>query len=382
MHDTETDSNDDFMPETSGGKAKGKAKKISLAGKYTLTLALISRLSNRIRIKLIKILSCLVPQVLSFFFLEEDTDSSESSEDEANETGIVLSAGNPQPKNKYKTDGQKIRYNGFETRTTPNTLTEVVRTLTNPQRVAVGSMGLDGMLHFGITKVPTQFAKWLLESFNSKTCKLETPRGDAEILPKDVNFTLGLPMGGRLIKVPLRTIPDTLLVQTFRLQYGGPRANKIKCTEVSDMIQASNEANDTFKLNFYSTIVDSTKTGKGNQRILNAIEGIDDIRALNWGDFVIKRLRHTKDEWEKNKGNPYIGPMPLLMALYLDRFQDRLVKFERTILAIMAINDDVIDQRIKSEMNQGGFRRHVTLLKRNAPPEISDNPRKSHGSAC
>ncbi|KAL9678819.1 hypothetical protein QQ045_016670 [Rhodiola kirilowii] len=232
-------------------------------------------------------------------------------------------------------------------------------------------MGLDGMLHLGIIKVPTQFEKWLLESFNSKTCKLETPRGDADILPKDVNFTLGLSIGGHPIKVPLRTIPDAILVQTFRLQYGGPRANKIKCTEVSDMIQASNDANDTFKLNFlvlfYSTIVDSTKTGKANQMILNAIEGIDDIRALNWAEFVIERLRHTKDEWEKNKGNPYTGPMPLLMAivlaLYLDRFQDRLVKFERTVPAIMTINDDVIDKRIESKMNQGRYREACDVAK-------------------
>ncbi|KAL9667763.1 hypothetical protein QQ045_002128 [Rhodiola kirilowii] len=55
---------------------------------------------------------------------------------------------------------------------------------------------------------------------------METPREDDEILPKDVNFTLSLPTGGHSIKVPLRTIPDVVLVQTLRLQYGGPRASK------------------------------------------------------------------------------------------------------------------------------------------------------------
>ncbi|KAL9659246.1 hypothetical protein QQ045_024051 [Rhodiola kirilowii] len=272
---------------------------------------------------------------------------------------------------KSKTEGQKKRYKGFEIRTTPNTLTVAVRTLIDPQRVAVGSMGLEGMLHMKITKVPTQFAKWLLESFNSKTYKLETPRGDAEIFPKDVNFTLGLPMGGHPIKVTLRTIHDALLVQTFRLQYDGPRANKVKCTEVSDMIQALNEANNKFKLNFlvrfYLTIVDSTKTGKANQRILNAIEEIDDIRALNWGEFLIERLWHTKDEWEKKPRKS----IHRAHATSDDRFEDRLVKVERTISTIIAINDDVIDKRIKSEINQGGFGRHVTLLKRNAPPGLA-----------
>ncbi|KAL9685730.1 hypothetical protein QQ045_023181 [Rhodiola kirilowii] len=278
MHHSESQSDDDSMPETSCGKAQGKAKKQSPP---------------------------------------EETDSSESSEDETNET----EDGN-NFRVVFSNDGQRTRYEGFETRTTLNILTKAVRTLTNPHKVAVGSMGLNGMLHLGIAKVPTQFAKWLLESFNSKTCKLDTPQGDAELLPKDMNFTLGLPMGGRPIKVPLRTISEAILVQTFRLQYGGPRNNKIKCTEVSEMIQASNEANDAFKLNFlvpfYSTIVDSTKTGKANQIILNAIEGIDDIRALNRGEFMIKKLRHTNGEWETNKGNPYTGPMPLLMCTWID----------------------------------------------------------------
>ncbi|KAL9688460.1 hypothetical protein QQ045_032881 [Rhodiola kirilowii] len=288
------------MLETSRGKAQGKARQRNYLHQLPVCLCV---------------------------YIEEETESSESSEDEASETEdgnnfkIVLSNGNPQPKNQSKTDGQKKRYHGFETRTTPNTLPEAIRTHTDPQRVAVGSMGLDGMLHLRITKVPTQFAKWLLKSFNSKTCKLETPRGDAEILPKDVNFTLGLPMGSRPIKVHLRMIPDALLVQTFQPQYGGPRANKVKCTEVSKMIQASNEANDAFKLiflvMFYSTIVDSTKTRKANQSILNAIEGIDDIRALNRGEFMIERLRHSKDEWEKSKGNPYTTPMPLLVVIFL-----------------------------------------------------------------
>ncbi|KAL9679579.1 hypothetical protein QQ045_017445 [Rhodiola kirilowii] len=48
-------------------------------------------------------------------------------------------------------DGHSTRYKGFETRTTPNTLTDVVRSLTEQQKIAVGSMGLDGMLNLGIT---------------------------------------------------------------------------------------------------------------------------------------------------------------------------------------------------------------------------------------
>ncbi|KAL9673322.1 hypothetical protein QQ045_029578 [Rhodiola kirilowii] len=289
---------------------------------------------------------------------------SESSEDEDGDNlQLVLSHNEPQPNNNHK---PLTRYKGFEIRTTPNTLTEAVMSLTKQQKIAVASMGFEGILHLRFTKVHTQFSKWLLESFDSKTCMLKTPRGDVEILPKDVNYMLGLPMGGRPIKVQLRTIPHELLVQIFRLQYGGPLDNSVSWKRISKIIQSSNDANDCFKLNFlvlfYSTVVYSTKSGKSNQRIPNAIEGLDDIRALNWCEFVIDRLHHTKDEWDKDKFQPYTGPTPFLMAMYLDRFQDRFVQVERTIPAIISINDEVIERRIKSEKRQGGFGLHVTLL--------------------
>ncbi|KAL9687590.1 hypothetical protein QQ045_031995 [Rhodiola kirilowii] len=148
---------------------------------------------------------------------EKRRESSESIEDE-DEDGdnlqLVMSHDKPQPKNQHKL---QTRYKGFETRITPNTLTEVIISLTHQQKIVVAYMGLEGMLHLRITKVHTQFAHWLLESFDSKTCMLKTPRGDVEILPKDVNYMFGLLMGGRSIKVPLRAIPHELLVQTFRL---------------------------------------------------------------------------------------------------------------------------------------------------------------------
>ncbi|KAL9677104.1 hypothetical protein QQ045_005331 [Rhodiola kirilowii] len=215
---------------------------------------------------------------------------------------IVMSHGKPKPKKQHK---PQLRYKGFETRTTPNTLTEALVSLSDQQKIAVASMGFKGILHLRITKINTQLAKWLLESFDSKTSMLTTKRGDAEIIPMDVNNMLGLPMDGRPIKVPLRTILHVRLVQTFRSQYGGAFDNSVSYKDISKTIQSSKEADDFFKLNFlvlfYSTVVDSTKGGKSNQRILNAIEGLDEICTLNWCEFVIDQLRHTKVEYDKDR---------------------------------------------------------------------------------
>ncbi|KAL9675482.1 hypothetical protein QQ045_003684 [Rhodiola kirilowii] len=105
--------------------------------------------------------------------------------------------------------------------------------------------------------------------------------------------------------IPSPKSQNTWDSRQFRLQYGGPMDSTVSCKMIIEKIQESGEVDDTFKLKlmllFFSSMVDATKLGTSNQRILNGIEGTDDIRALNWCEYIIKCLRDTKDEWEKNE---------------------------------------------------------------------------------
>ncbi|KAL9683736.1 hypothetical protein QQ045_021161 [Rhodiola kirilowii] len=116
---------------------------------------------------------------------------------------------------------KKPRYSGIETRSTPKPLTDYVMSLNKDQKLAVASMGLEAMLHLNVNMMREDLAEWLLDSYNSKTSTLITGRGDVDIVPKDVHFILGLPLGGCNIKLPNRTNADSPIVQQFRRQYGG-----------------------------------------------------------------------------------------------------------------------------------------------------------------
>ncbi|KAL9667924.1 hypothetical protein QQ045_002293 [Rhodiola kirilowii] len=171
------------------------------------------------------------------------------------------------------------------------------------------------------------------------------------------------------------TNPDTSIVRQFRNQYGGPMDSTVSCKNIVDKIQQSGVADDTFKLNFlvlfFPSMVESTKSGTSNQRILNGIEGTNDIRVLNWCEYIITCLRDIRDEWEGNRRSPYNGQTTFLIALYIDMFEHMLYKIDRQTPAIKRINDVVIAKRIKYETKQGGFCKGTTMLKWNKPASIT-----------
>ncbi|KAL9667280.1 hypothetical protein QQ045_001631 [Rhodiola kirilowii] len=124
---------------------------------------------------------------------DDKTQPSGNNKD-GNNLQIVLSHGIPKEHQKHS-NTTKPRYAGFEARTTPKPLTDCVMSLNEDQMLVVASMGLGSILHLRITKVRADLAKWMLGSFNSKTCKFETGRGDLEILSRNVHYTHRLPLG-------------------------------------------------------------------------------------------------------------------------------------------------------------------------------------------
>ncbi|KAL9663999.1 hypothetical protein QQ045_019394 [Rhodiola kirilowii] len=215
-----------------------------------------------------------------------DLQSADSDDDfKDNNFQIVLSNGVPKDR-KQVPQPKKPRYSGFETRSTPKPLTDCVKNLNKEQKLAVASMGLEAMLHLNLNMVRAELAEWLLDSYQSKTSTLITDRGDVDIVPKDVHYILGLPLGGRNIILPNRTDTYSPIVQQFRLQYGRIKDSTVTCKTIVEKIKQSDAADDTFNINFlvlfFLCMVESTKSGVSNQRNLNGIEGTDDIRALNW----------------------------------------------------------------------------------------------------
>ncbi|KAL9669531.1 hypothetical protein QQ045_007078 [Rhodiola kirilowii] len=87
-------------------------------------------------------------------------------------------------------------------------------------------------------------------------------------------------------------------------------------------------------------MVESTKNQFCNQRIINCIEGVDEIRELNWCEYIIQSLIKSKRTWLKDRKSCYTGPLTFLTKI------DSGIK---------GINDEYLTKRQKSEIKQGGF---------------------------
>ncbi|KAL9691212.1 hypothetical protein QQ045_011631 [Rhodiola kirilowii] len=182
------------------------------------------------------------------------------------------------------------------------------------------------------------------------------------------------------------------MVINWRMTYGST-SSEIKCTDIVEKLKKMQTSDDMFKLNFivlfFSTMEQSTKNQTCDQRILNVIEKPDDVRELNWCDYILHNLRTSKQIWDKDRSGQFTGPITFLMALYMDVVEDWLFIITRQIPVIKTLTDEIVAKRIQSENRQGGFG-HGTILPRNeqagsllfydAPVEdiVSINSRKNY----
>lgn len=62
-------------------------------------------------------------------------------------------------------------------------------------------------------------------------------------------------------------------------------------------------------------MVEGTLSGTANQKILNAIEGPDDVRALNWCVYINESLKEAKTVWSnRKKYGQFNGPITFLIV--------------------------------------------------------------------
>ncbi|KAL9663840.1 hypothetical protein QQ045_019232 [Rhodiola kirilowii] len=176
-------------------------------------------------------------------------------------------------------------------------------------------MGLRGILGLKLTEVPGNLAYWL-DSFDADTYTVKISTGSFNILPRDVQHVLGLPSTGRKIIVRKRSDP-TKLVLNWRMTFGST-SPEIKCTDIVEKSRKMQTSDDMFKLNFimlfFLTMVQSTKSTNCDQRILNAIEKLDDVHELNWCDYILYSLSTSKQIWDKDRNGQFTGPITFLMA--------------------------------------------------------------------
>ncbi|KAG6386901.1 hypothetical protein SASPL_152078 [Salvia splendens] len=101
---------------------------------------------------------------------------------------------------------KKKEFETMKLKISPTYIIKVMQSLNERQRAAVDEMGFGQLIHFGITEIPGKMAYDLLLAFNNVTCTLALCSQPLQMFPEDVYVTLGLPIGGTVIRrVPRQT---------------------------------------------------------------------------------------------------------------------------------------------------------------------------------
>ncbi|KAL9664353.1 hypothetical protein QQ045_019753 [Rhodiola kirilowii] len=178
---------------------------------------------------------------------------------------------------------------------------------------------------------------------------------------------LGLPLGEKPIDIKGRGKDNRVMIHDWRKCFG-TETTKITCTDIVAKIKDTKADDPMFKLHFlvlfFSAMVANTKNQWSDQRILNAIDSVDDIRSLNWSEYIIERLKTSKEIWDKQRKANFTGPITFLLGVYMDNVDDRLAKYTRTRPTIKYLTDELFEERYRSLVRQGGFN-NGTKVERN-----------------
>ncbi|KAL8249269.1 hypothetical protein R6Q59_006137 [Mikania micrantha] len=92
--------------------------------------------------------------------------------------------------------------------------------------------------------------------------------------------------------------------------------------EIVARIMSSKDESMLFEIDviilFLTTMVECTVTGKCKMQILNMILEVVNFKDINWSGYVVDKLRHCKNNWNRmNKSSYFIKGLTILTGSIL-----------------------------------------------------------------
>ncbi|KAH6783386.1 hypothetical protein C2S52_008345 [Perilla frutescens var. hirtella] len=253
-------------------------------------------------------------------------------------------------------------YPKLRSRACPTELFNAIDTFTNEQRRAVIDMGFSHILNIRVSKVPTQLAYWVLNSFDANSSEIRLRNGSSIPMDADdVHLVFGFPKGCNVIQT--RKKSDVFEAEeTFYNQFPNITRDRIVVKDVRDKMKKDKSGGDVFRRNFLvlltSCLIETTVNGYIAAPLLRYMdkEGLKTVHQLNWCEYVIRSLIEHKRMWEKKKTNNFAGPILFLTAMYVDRVVshgNRIVN--RAFPTITGWTFKLLRKRERDEITAGGF---------------------------
>ncbi|KAL3633153.1 hypothetical protein CASFOL_026137 [Castilleja foliolosa] len=209
----------------------------------------------------------------------------------------------------------------LKTRNSPENLIKAVKKMTDAQLDDVRDMGFESLLSLEVKKIPSKLSYWLLDNFDPMTREIRLQQGrQLRVEACDVSMVLGFPNGTISVQNRMNGTSSDFVKEFRRLFVNAPML--ITAKKVSEKMLEHKRGGIWFKRLFLILMTTCLIESRGNGYVTNAIVDcfmdINNFQELAWGDYVIHCLVKKTEEWQRNKDNPYTGPILFLLQKHID----------------------------------------------------------------
>nr|XP_043636785.1 uncharacterized protein LOC122607801 [Erigeron canadensis] len=278
-----------------------------------------------------------------------------------NMKGVVETEDKPvkQPSSFPWRRGRKRMPYRIKPRSPPNSFYRLMCRLSDDQKAAIREMGFASMLDFQIDKIPTVMGYWAVKNFDHKACTLKIRDASLKVTNKTIHDVLGVPMGGTRINTFITNCKWNLATQEFRKQFPATKKSIRVADVIREMVEQE-KGGTLFKLNFlvlFVTVMVGSHGGVVNQNFLGCMKNLQDVRNMDWCQYILECLVRTRREW--NPISYFNGPMAFLVVFYAHSINPKNTGKETLVPVINLWTSDMLMELEAAEFNTGGIENDV-----------------------
>lgn len=212
----------------------------------------------------------------------------------------------------------------FKTIISQKMVHDLVPRLTPDQRQAVKDISFGSLLDIKMNLCEGMLVKYLLHNFDIYRCVLKLDNEELHLEENDVDSTLGLARGTKIVVEGLRN--DTngeskyeQLIKEWREHWGVTTGSPV-LTALANGIVEKGDHGEMFKRDFMlltiSTLLKGNQTRQTNHKMFSLIN-VDEIRNFNWCSFTYNTLIQTVETWKNKPNILFNGPTTILVVTIL-----------------------------------------------------------------
>nr|KAJ0218872.1 hypothetical protein LSAT_V11C300124030 [Lactuca sativa] len=287
-------------------------------------------------------------------FKDDDKENVKKFKRQRNKEGNVLK---PRKHPKVVASGAE-EAKRIQVRTSPNVLYSCMHNLSKEQEAYISSIGLGHLLKMKVDGCASIMGHYIVRNFNADRMVLKLHHGEIPINRQVIHEMLGLPLEHVTIKsMPYREVTDDTIT-VWRKQFEDE--DNIRPRAVQQVIMQSTRADLMFKVNIFvllcNTLGQSMSMGTCDLSMLSKVTKDLDLSDIDWCGYVFDCLKETKSVWNPNsKKGFYVGPIVLLLLLYVESVRCDSVKIVRCKPAICCWSVDKLRERERVECRTIGL---------------------------